>query len=218
MKLSIVRLMLIAALVLPFGAALAQEVTVEPTLAPTEEVTVVPTVEPTLPPVVDPVPEQPPPVFEAPTPEAVLNVFYLALLAVFSTAMASPLTEPLANVLKRLPPLQRLSGNWVNLIVAVGLSLITWGGAMFGITPYVDKAYELIYAVVPILFGIGGNFAGNKLTYAASRWLDIPIAGFARTPPVKTIVVTSKHPADGGVVDANAFGQSIADAIRRGQR
>lgn len=198
MKVFAVRLMLVIGLVLPGVAVLAQD--------STPEVTVVPTLPPVIDPVPEvPVPEQPPPLFQAPMPAEVLNVFILGLFAAFSTAIASPLTQPIANVLKRFFP-NRLSGNIPNLIVAVVLSIITWGAAAIGLSQQVDMAYQLIYAVLPILMGVGGNFVGNKLVYTAARELNMPIAGFARTPPSTSRSVHVTQNFSAGIDPADARG------------
>lgn len=164
------------------GMALAQESTAEfPT--PTAEATVEPTAEPTLPPVPEPG-ENPPgtePVFEAPAPESVLTALVTALVAALSTAIASPLTATVVSLLKRFPAFDRFSGEQLNLGVASILTLVMWGAVALGYGTQADTAYQLLYAILPILFGIGGNFAGNKAVYSAASRNDVPVVGYSRS-------------------------------------
>lgn len=177
------RYAVIAALVLlVLGVAfptLAQESTETPEPTPTVE----PTAEPTLPPVPEPG-ENPPgtePVFEAPAPDSVLTALVTALVAALSTAIASPLTATVVSLLKRIPAFAGFSGEQLNLGVASLLTLVMWGAVALGYGTQADTAYQLLYAILPILFGIGGNFAGNKAVYNAASRNSVPVVGYSRS-------------------------------------
>lgn len=162
------------------GTAFAQEATVEPTEpAPTVE----PTAEPTLPPVPEPG-ENPPgtePVFESPAPPDVLNTLVTALTAALSLAIASPLTATVVSLLKRVPAFERFTAAQLNLGVASVLTMIMWGAVALGYGTQADTVYQLLYAVLPILFGVGGNFLGNKAVYEAAKRNDVPVLGYSRS-------------------------------------
>lgn len=164
----------------------AQEVTDVPEPTSTLEETAAPTVEPTAEPTLPPVPEpgeNPPgtePVFESPAPSDVLSALVTALLAALSTAIASPLTATVVSVLKRLPAFANFTGEQLNLGVASLLTVLMWGAVALGYGAQADTVYQLLYAILPILFGIGGNFAGNKAVYNAANRNDVPVVGYQR--------------------------------------
>lgn len=131
-------------------------------------------------PVVD-VPEETAPVFTPPAPGDVANGALLALLSLFATAIASPLTAPIVSVLKRVPFLQQFNGDQLNLGVAMILSVVAWGAASLGFAGQIDSVYRLIFAVLPILTGAGGNFIANQSVYKFGVKRSIPVLGYSRT-------------------------------------
>lgn len=132
---------------------------------------------------VEEVPAESPP-FTAPGINDVTNAAYLALLAAFSTAIASPLTSVIVSILKRLPVkfIQDMKADQINLIVAVILSGLTWGASLLGLTTHLDTVFKVLYALLPIVAGVGGNYLANKAVYEkVYRPAAIPIAGFSKT-------------------------------------
>lgn len=124
-----------------------------------------------------------PPVFQAPNPDEVANAAFLALLAAFSTGILSPLTTLLVSLVKRikLPIIQAATGDQINLAIAVLLSLIMWGANRFGYGPQVTTGYKLLYAVLPILMGIGGSYLSSQAVYNGVKG-KMPVVGYQRTP------------------------------------
>ncbi len=125
-----------------------------------------------------------PPVFTAPDINEVLNAGLIALLAAFSTGILSPLTSPIVSILKRLtaniPFFTGLSGDHWNLLVALILSLLVWGATSLGFAQELNTVYRLLYAILPIVTGIGANYAGNKAVYSATKG-SVPIVGYSRS-------------------------------------
>jgi hypothetical protein len=126
--------------------------------------------------------EQPP--FTAPDIGDVTQAAFLALLAALSTAIASPLTAVLVSILKRvpLPFVQKLTGDQANLIVAVILSVLTWGASLLGLTDHLNTIFKLLYAVLPIISGAAGNYLANKAMYQkVYKPAAVPIAGHSKS-------------------------------------
>lgn len=147
---------------------------------PTAEATPVPTAEPPIIPVEPPAPVAP--VFTPPALPDAIQAFLAALVAIFAAALASPLTAPLVSLVKRIPGLDKYSGEVINLAVAVLLSAILWIGQALGLVGQIDTAYRLIYLLLPFLSGIGSNFVSNQAVYQFGVRQNMPIIGFQRTP------------------------------------
>lgn len=158
----------------------AQDVTDEP--APTLVIiTPGPTSEPPI--VVDEPPAPVAPVFEAPAFNDALQAFLAALVAIFASAIASPITAPLVSLIKRIPiPLfQNMSGQVVNVLVALVLSAVFWVGQVFGFSAQVDTAYRLVYALLPFVAGAGANFLSNAAVYSVGKNNKMPVLGYQRS-------------------------------------
>lgn len=140
-----------------------------------------PTSEPPI--VVDEPPSPVAPVFEAPAFNDALQAALAALVAIFASAIASPITAPLVSLIKRIPiPLfQNMSGQVVNILVALVLSTVLWVGQIFGFGGQVDTAFKLVYALLPFLSGVGSNFLSNAAVYSVGKNNNMPVLGFQRT-------------------------------------
>lgn len=123
-----------------------------------------------------------PPVFNAPNPDEVANAAFIALLAAFSTGILSPLTVVIVSLVKRIKLgfIQAASGDQINLAVAILLSLVMWGANRLGYGPQISTGYKLLYAVLPILMGIGGSYLTTQAAYNSVRG-KMPVVGYART-------------------------------------
>lgn len=169
---------------------LAQDVST-PTSEATQEATEEPPLiidQPIDEPIVE-VPEETPPVFTPAAPNDVFNGALLALFSLFASAIASPLTALIVSVLKRVPPFNvknadgsyKISGDQVNLFVALLLSVISWTAASIGFAGQLDSIYRIIFLVLPVLTGAGGNFVANQAVYEFGKRKNIPVLEYART-------------------------------------
>lgn len=180
MKKRVTVLLLSLCILLPFVAT-AQE---NPAPEPTVEVTAIPTSEPPI--VADEPPAPTAPIFTAPAFNDALQAFMAALVAIFATAIASPLTASLVSLLKRIPALANVQGNVLNIVVAVLLSAVLWLGQVFGFAGQVDTAFKFVYAVLPFLVGIGANYLSNAAVYSVAKKSDMPVIGYARSTSYST--------------------------------
>ncbi len=125
------------------------------------------------------------PIFTPPDPAVVWQAALTALLAMFASAIASPLTAPLVSLIKRIPLLKEVPGEQINLVVAIILSVVMWGAVALGFGKEADAIYQLAYAVLPVLVSIGSGFVSTQGVYQYGVKKNIPVLGYARTPETK---------------------------------
>jgi hypothetical protein len=134
-------------------------------------------------------PDAPPNIPPVPDFEEVYSAGYAALIAVFAGLVSFLATTPLISILKSIPPFNLknsageplLTGDQINLIIAILFSAITWGATALGYREQITTLWKLVFAMLPILAGASANYFANRKAFGVIKG-KMPIAGYSRTP------------------------------------
>lgn len=124
-----------------------------------------------------------------PQPDEVANKGLEALFALFSGLITFLATTPLVSLLKvYVPPFNLknkdgeylFTGDQINLIVAIIISLATWGATLIGYGTQVTAAWEILFRSLPVLASVTGVYFGTQTYYNTVKG-KMPLVGYSRT-------------------------------------
>lgn len=180
-------ILIVVAMMLPFGLLLAQEVTDEPTLIVTD-----PAPEPTAVFTPEPTEEPPPPVEEPPEdtpvtePQELLGLLFSLLKDATYIAWASAGVVVVVGLLKSI---FQFSGS-VAVLVTLVVQVVVWIGYAianyFGAGETFQKGYLIAVDIGRSLLPLAGSIFMGQVIYKASAKRDVPILGYrVRDEPKK---------------------------------
>lgn len=172
-------ILIVVAMMLPFGLLLAQEVTDEPTLIATD-----PVPEPTAVFTPQPTEEPPPPVEEPPEdtpvtePQELLGLLFSLLKDATYIAWASAGVVVVVGLLKSI---FQFSGS-VAVLVTLVVQVVVWIGYAianyFGAGETFQKGYLIAVDIGRSLLPLAGSIFMGQVIYKASAKRDVPILGY----------------------------------------
>lgn len=119
------------------------------------------------------------PLLDVPAPDVVGNSLIAAFYAIFAGVVASPVYSTIVAFAKRLPFLQGVSADAINLGVVALLVVVVYGAQMLAVRDQLDTLFKIILALSSVL---GGTVAGAK---SSSVWYSqvakgVPVLGTPR--------------------------------------
>jgi hypothetical protein len=163
MKLRLALLLLSLCFLLLPTFALAQE----STETPAPEVTPVPTPA-------DPFPEVPP---EDAVGVTLLNAF----IAIAAAMLSAPITTSIVSVLKRIPPLSKVSGEILKYTVAAILVSLVLVARRYGFDSELSAGFDFLNTAIISILTLVTSIKSNEAVYSQAVKKDWPVLGYKRT-------------------------------------
>lgn len=109
----------------------------------------------------------------------VANLLSAMLIGIAGSFIASPATQAIVSVLKRIPALDTIPANTLALFVGV----VLWAGAAVSGRLGVETQYGGIIDAVPILIGLLATLVGAPLIHKVMVAQDVAVLGYIRSEP-----------------------------------
>jgi hypothetical protein len=133
----------------------------------------------------EPVPTDPPvPI----TLEDAATLLLNAIIAIVVGGLGSaPATLFLVSLFKRLPFLENIGGQTLQLFVGGILTVLLWLARRFGFELQFNSLLDVVVTAGPALLLFLSTLGVSSALYASARSANVPLLGYSRTVPVEAI-------------------------------
>lgn len=148
----------------------------------------------------EPVPTDPPvPI----TLEDAATLLLNAIIAIVVGGLGSaPATLFLVSLFKRLPFLENVGGQTLQLFVGGILTVLLWLARRFGFEMQFNSLLDVVVQAGPAILLFLSTLGVSSALYASARRSNVPLLGYSRTVPIEAIGEAVLE----ATVDASAFG------------
>lgn len=115
------------------------------------------------------------------------NIFVAAIAAIIVSGTASPLTEPLVNLVKLVLKLvgweKAISGDTINLVVSGLIVIVAWLSRNWGVELQTQTVFDWLIEFIPWVISGLTFFVGHKMVYQKAQTLNLKFWNYQRSVP-----------------------------------